>query len=265
MPNFWAHRICAGVTLDRLEGSPAAELIRQNAVSYRLGSQGADMLYFRPTQFLRGRKGVVYHAKMLHAQPVGKLAEMSRAYLAGTAGRRQFGSTFAYICGFLSHHAVDQRVHPYIERHTSHLMKHRRIELDFDAYLAGVMGVKPDHNRACWAGMADFVGMAGMALWYNHMFHNLYSKRFSLKSYKRDYKAMKRVSAIINRPKRLEKVKYTDKAVLTEKELHTMQQAALKGAAAAAVLIDRLYKELAPYIPEEEHTVELHEAKQWAI
>jgi hypothetical protein len=89
LPNFWAHRICADITLRRLEGSPAAEIIKRNTASYRLGSQGADMMYFRPMQLLRGRQGVVYHAKLLHAQPVEKLAAMSKKYLEGTSGKRQ--------------------------------------------------------------------------------------------------------------------------------------------------------------------------------
>lgn len=264
MPNFWAHRICAGITLENLDGSPAADIIKRNAVSYRLGSQGADLLYFRPTQLLRGRRGVVYHAKMLHSQPVDKLASMSRKYLAGAAGKRQFESTFAYICGFLSHHAVDQKVHPFIDSRTSSLLKHRRIELDFDAYISSAFRIKLDKKRACWAGMTDFIGFAGLAQWYNYMFHGLYSKKFSLRSYVRDYKAMHRASFFLNRPRRLVKLKHTDRPFLSERDLKAMLVAAQKGSAQAAVLIDRMYNELAVDMPVQVE-LKLIEQQQWAI
>lgn len=265
MPNFWAHRICAGLTLEQLEGSPAADIIKRNAVSYRLGSQGADLMYYRPTQLLRGHKGVVYHAKMLHSQPVEKLAAMSRKYLAGTAGRRQFDGTFAYVCGFLCHHAVDQKVHPFIDTKAASLLKHRRIELDFDAYISNSLAVKPGRERQYWAGMADLIGFAGLAQWYNYMFHHLYSRKFDLKSYVRDYRAMRRASVFLNRSRRLEKLKHTDRPVLSEREMHAMLDAAMKGASEAAGMIDRLYRELESYFPAEAAELQISETRQWAI
>jgi hypothetical protein len=249
LPNFWAHRICAGITLQHLEGSDAADIIKRNAVSYRLGSQGADMMYFRPTQLLRGHNGVVYHAKMLHSQPVDKLAAMSRKYLEGATGKRQFESTFAYVCGFLSHHSVDQKVHPLIDAKAVSLLRHRRIELDFDAYISHELDVKPDTTINHWTDMSNFMGFAGLAQWYNFMFHGLYSKKFSMRSYKRDYRALRRASGFLDKPKRLDKLKYTNRPVLAEPELQAMLQAALQGADGAADIIIKLYYELRLHIP----------------
>lgn len=248
MPNFFAHRICADITLRRLEGSPAAEIIKRNAASYRLGSQGADMMYFRPMQLLRGRRGAVYHAKVLHGQPVEKLAAMSQRYLAGAAGKRQFASTFAYVCGFLCHHAVDQKVHPHIQARTESLMRHRRIELDFDAFMSKELGILPDRSNAHWAGMGEFIGFAGLAQWYNYMFHALCNKRFSLRSYVKDYKALRRFSRFLNGPRKLRKEKYIDRPVLSAQELRTMLGSALQGCWSAADMINRLFAELAAQI-----------------
>jgi hypothetical protein len=244
LPNFWAHRICADITLRRLEGSPAAELIKRNEASYRLGSQGADMMYFRPTQLLRGKRGVVYHAKLLHAQPIEKLAAMSRKYLAGPAGQRQFSSTFSYICGFLCHHAVDQKVHPMIEARVVSVLKHRRIELDFDAFLSNELHVKHDEGNAHWTGMGEFAEFAGLSQWYNYMFHGLCSRNFSMRSYIKDYKALRRASVFLDKPRRLQKAKHTERAVLTRQELNSMLSAALQGCWNAADLINRLYCDL---------------------
>jgi hypothetical protein len=262
LPNFWVHRICAEITLQRLEGSPAADIIMRNAVSYRLGSQGADLLYFRPTQLLRGRQGVVYHAKMLHSQPVAKLAAMSRSYLAGAAGKRQFASTFAYVCGFLCHHSVDQKVHPFIDAKAASVLRHRRIELDFDAFMSHELDIKPDKTNNHWSCMSDFIGFAGMSQWYNYMFVGLYSKKFSLRSYMRDYKAMRRASNILDRPRRLDKLKHNDRSVLPEEELRAMLNAAMEGACDAAAMINRLYNDLGAHIPAD-NGIKVGEAPQW--
>ncbi len=245
MPNFFAHRVFADITLRRLEGSPAAELIKHNAASYRLGSQGADMMYFRPMQLLRGKRGAVYHAKLLHEQPVEKLAAMSRRYLIGEVGKRQFASTFAYVCGFLCHHAVDQKVHPHIQARTESLMRHRRIELDFDAFMSRELGIRPDRSNAHWAGMGEFIGFAGLAQWYNFMFHGLCNKRFTMRSYVKDYKALRRASRFLNRPRRLDKEKHLDRPILSAKELRAMLGSALLGCWSAADMINGLYAELA--------------------
>ncbi len=249
MPNFWAHRICAGLTLEQLEGTAAADLIKSNAASYRLGSQGADMMYFRPVQFLKGRKGVTYHAKMLHSQPVETLAELSSQYLSSPAGQWQFASTFAYVCGFLCHHSVDQMVHPFIDSHTSSLLKHRRIELDFDAYLSNALGVRPDKTSNHWTGINGFMGFTGLAQYYNFMFHGLFEKKFKLRSYVKDFKAMKRMSGLLDKPRRLEKPRHTDRPFLADRDLRQMMDAALTGASRAALLIEALYQELEARIP----------------
>lgn len=243
MPNFWTHRICADITLERLEGSAAADLIQKNIMSYRLGSQGADLMYFRPTQFLRGRSGVVYHAKMLHGQPVEKLAAISFRYLAGAAGKRQFESIFAYACGFLSHHAVDQKVHPFIESKAVSFLRHRRIELDLDAHMSRELDIRPGSNPR-WNGAGDFIGFADLAQWYNFMFHGLYNIRFSMRSYIKDYNAMRRISVFLDRPGKLEKRKEADRPALPEKELQAMLGAAILGAYHAAEMIEKLYEKL---------------------
>ncbi len=255
MPNFWAHRLCAGLTLEQLEGTMLADLIRNNSESFHLGSQGADMMYFRPLQFLKGRKGVTYHAKMLHSQPVELLAEMGRQYFASPVGQRQIGSTFAYVCGFLCHHAVDQMVHPFIESHTSSLLKHRRIELDFDAYLSNALGLCPDKANHHWMGISGFMGFAGLAQYYNFMFHKLFEKKFKPRSYIKDFKAMKRVSGLLDKPRRLEKPKHTDRPYLTDRDLRLMMAAALQGAEQAGVMIRALYQELEGLLSEESEAV----------
>jgi hypothetical protein len=243
LPSFWAHRICADITLERLEGSAAASLIKKDIASYRLGSQGADLMYFRPTQFIRGRSGVVYHAKMLHGQSVEKLATMSGKYLAGATGTRQFDSIFAYACGFLSHHAVDQKVHPFIETMAVSALRHRRIELDLDAHMSRELDIKPFSNPR-WSGAGDFIGFADLAQWYNFMFHGLFNIRFSMRSYMKDYNAMRRVSVFMDRPGKLEKLQYADRPVLPERELNSMLRAAMLGANQAAEMIEKLYEKL---------------------
>lgn len=255
MPNFWAHRICAGIALERLEGTNAADIIKSNAASFRLGSQGADMMYFRPTQLLRGRKGVVYHAKLIHSQPVAKLAELSGRYLKSAAGKRQFASTFAYVCGFLCHHSVDQMVHPFIDERTSSVLKHRRIELDFDAYMSKALDIRPDRDHHHWTGMSGFVGFAGLAQYYNYLFHGLFSKKFKLRSYIKDFKAMRRMSGLLDKPRRLDKARHTERPVLSEQELNDMLSAAIQGSWNAAAMIEDLYQEVKALIPVEQSLI----------
>lgn len=244
MPNYWAHRICADRMLRSLEGNFAAAVIRRNAASYRLGALGADLLYFRPTQFLRGQKGAVYHAKMLHSQPVEKLAGLSREYLERCSGRR-LESVFSYVCGFLNHHAVDESVHARIETLTDNPLRHRRIELDLDAYLtrelAGtISGLHP------WSDITGYVDFAGVALWYNHLFWSLYAKKFSLGSYILDYRAARRASGLLDRPRRLTRPRHIERPLLAQGKMAAMASVAAAGVRRAEGLVRDLAGELDP-------------------
>jgi hypothetical protein len=236
--------MCADITLKRLEGSPTADIIKGNEASYRLGSQGADMMYFRPTQLIRGKSGSVYHARLLHAQPVETLANMSRKYLAGLPADLRSEAMFAYICGFICHHAVDQKVHPLIDAQDAGVLRHRRIELDFDAYMTRELHIRHDKGNSRWMGMGEFMEFAELAQWYNYMFYGLCSKKFSTRSYVKDYKALRRASVFLDRPRRLAKHKHTQRPVISRQELRAMLNAALQGCWHAADMIDRMYCEL---------------------
>ena len=241
MPNFLAHRICADITLQRLEGSPAAEIIGRHPASYLLGSQGADILYFRLTQLLRGRRGMVYHARMLHGQPIGKLAALGGEYLERSAGKRQFEDAFAYVCGFLCHHAVDENVHSLIGEKQVGLLRHRRIELDLDAFMSRHLCIEPGKRPSGRSSANGAAGLGGMAQWYNFIFSGLFSRKFSRKAYARDYRAMRRASLFLDRPGRIGKRKFIDRPMLPMCELRAMLAAALKGAWSAADIIDRMF------------------------
>lgn len=242
MPDFWAHRICASLTLEQLRGSEAAEIIQRNQGSYRLGSQGADLLYFRPIQYCMGRRGVVYLAKLLHTVPVEQLASMSLWFLQTCKGR-QFESLFAYTCGFLCHHAVDQQVHSMIADLTDSTLRHRRIELDLDAFMARELDRSPDLKLRPWAGM--YVSELGsLTQWYNNLFQELYDRTVNQNACNKAYKMMRRASRFIHKPRRLVKPRHTERAVLTEQELHEMTRLARDGAAHGAELARWLYAQL---------------------
>lgn len=241
MPNIWAHRICAGITLRRLGGSPAAELIRQNIASFRLGCQGADLMYFCPSQIVRGKKGMVYYANRLHAQPIETLMSIGRRYLKDACGDKQFAVMFSYICGFLCHHYVDQSIHKLIYARKANFLEHRRIELDLDAFLTRELNITHDKSNACWAGMGEFTEFAALAQWYNYILHDLYNKKFSTRSYVKDYKALRRVSIFLDRPF---KRKHAEKTLLPPQELRAMMNITLRSCFNVANTINMMYYEL---------------------
>ncbi len=241
MPNIWAHRICADITLRRLGSSPAADLIKKNIASYRLGCQGADIMYFRLTQLMRGKNGVVYYAKLLHAQPIEKLVNISRRYLEDACSDKQFAGMFSYICGFLCHHSVDQKVHNLIYARDASLLEHRRIELDFDAFMTRELDIKHDKSNTSWAGMGEFTEFAGLAQWYNYIFHDLCNKKFSMRSYIKDYNALRLASVFLDRPFKL---KHAEKTLLSLQELRTMMSFTLRSCLNVANTINRMYYEL---------------------
>lgn len=243
MPNFWTHWICANVMLEQLEGRAAAGIIKRNPISYRLGSQGADLLYFRPTQYILGRRGAVHYGRLLHDQPVDKLAALGFEHLRESASE----GAIAYICGFLNHHAVDEAVHGLMDRYAAGPLRHRRIELDLDAYAAGKLEMLPGAKAR--TGLKDFHGMSGLSRWYNYLLGALCGSRFSPRSYRKDYRAMRRVSRIINRPRRLVKRKYADRPVLSRRELEALLAAALRGSAKAGTLAYGLIDRLASTVP----------------
>lgn len=242
MPEFWAHSICANVTLQQLEQSPAAEMINRNTDSFILGSQGSDLLYFRPLHLLRGRKGIVYLATRLHRQPLENIAANALKMLGGIARGAQYERAFAYVCGFITHHAVDQKVHPLIERHTERMIRHRRIELDFDTYLAQELGYVPDEHA--WTQIDGFDDFTVLNEWYNRLLSGLRKKPLKASSIKKAYKNMKRASYLLNRPARLESARHADHPWLGEEDLQEMLAHALQGSTDAARIIDGLYLRL---------------------
>jgi len=234
--------ICANVTLQQLGDNSPADIIKRNAGSYYLGSQGADLLYFRPLQLLRGKRSEIRLASKLHHQPVEKLALMGFKFLLATSTRQQFESTFAYVCGFVTHHAVDQRVHPMILGHTDSLLKHRRIELDFDTYVARKLDRMP--TEKAWTGIDGFERFGDLSKWYNQMLYGLYRKELKVTAFKKAYKTMRRAASILNRPHRLEKSKYMNRALLSDSELNAMLMASLQGASDAAAMINRIFSQM---------------------
>ncbi len=248
MPEFWAHSICANVTLQQLEQSPVADIINRHTDSFLLGSQGSDLLYFRPLHLLRGRKGIVYLATRLHRQPLERIAASALRMLDGIANEQQFEIAFAYVCGFITHHAVDQRVHPLINGHTNRMLRHRRIELDFDTYLARQLDQMPAGRRA-WSKIDGFDDFQVLHQWYNRLLTGLRKKPLKVSAFKRAYKNMKRASYLLNRPARLGRPRHAVHPLLAEEELQTMLEQALLGSADAACIIEELHCKLGDALP----------------
>jgi len=106
-----SHYLCGGLCHSRIKNSHLGGVISRHRQVYNLGTQGPDFLFYyipcllRPSWYRLGN--------VLHSRRVGEFFRSLLEHALKLEGERR-ESALAYICGYLSHYALDTNAHPYI-------------------------------------------------------------------------------------------------------------------------------------------------------
>lgn len=150
MPNIWMHieygQQLAGEFRSRL---PFLAQLHQHKRLYNLGCQGPDILLYH--SFLPWSKdaGALRLGDLMHSQHCGPVLidfwEHAKALEGGDAVQAQL-----YFLGFLTHHLLDQNLHPYINWKAGYKERdHQRFEIDLDTlFMKRLRGINTWQNCA---------------------------------------------------------------------------------------------------------------------
>lgn len=126
MPNVWCHILFGRLALKQAELPLPAD-----PIPFQLGCQGPDFLLYHNFWPWKRRKHVKHLGEAIHKHHCGPflidLIEFTRDH----------PSIRDYVCGFLTHHVLDRRTHPYIVyRSGNGKYKHQQLEVIIDTLLA---------------------------------------------------------------------------------------------------------------------------------
>ncbi|PTM60053.1 zinc dependent phospholipase C family protein [Desmospora activa] len=133
MPNVWTHILFGRAALER------AELpLPTDPIPFQLGCQGPDFLLYHNFWPWKRENHVNELGEAIHRRHCGPfLIDLIEACVDHPSIRE-------YVYGFLTHHILDRRLHPYIVYHSGDgKYKHQKLEVIIDTLLAeGLQGIR---------------------------------------------------------------------------------------------------------------------------
>ena len=158
VPGFITHYICGEATINELPRD--IKVILQNSRQlYNVGSQGPDMFfYYLPGLIKKNIKNIGVH---MHKSNVRTFFS-NMLDIQNAADSEERLMIFSYICGYLSHYALDCNAHPYVYYKsgfqvegdkTSRLrysVRHRSFETAIDVLMLKVMSGEKPASMKLW-------------------------------------------------------------------------------------------------------------------
>ncbi len=153
MPGFITHYICGEATLNALP-QEIRGIIRENRQIYNIGTQGPDIFfYYLPGLLKRSMKNIGIHmhqqnfrAFMRHLLEALKDSKEPEAHVL-----------FSYICGYLTHYALDVNAHPFIYYHSDATqrsiqssVRHRSLETAIDVMMLKLLSGEKPSDKKLW-------------------------------------------------------------------------------------------------------------------
>lgn len=181
MPGLITHYICGQSVLNN-SNDDLKDILKKYEGIYNIGTQGPDMFFF----YLPGhiRKSTKFLGIEMHNTNTGgfisSLIECSKE-LEG----EDKDIALSYICGYLTHYALDANTHPYIYYKTGFRRKgdmlnapkysfyHRRFETSIDIMLLKLLSGKKPANKGLWEVLVSDSRE-------NHVIANLLSKSLEM-------------------------------------------------------------------------------------
>lgn len=208
MPKELTHILFADAVIAGLEaGGEAgpADLLRRERATFHFGSIATDTLFYGVTLPVLDRDfrpwGDIVHGEEGEdtGTPIREMLERLRDGTAGAAGGASDDVKFAFVCGFLTHMALDIVFHPWVYsvtgqyydpdpvRRTDSQMRHRLVESWLDLLMLRGEGTDPAHFPAMTAvrrngpsnlACLDFFAVCFRAAWRIEGDVGRYARRF---------------------------------------------------------------------------------------
>ena len=112
MSDIHNHILCGEYSFKRIKALPLGDIVDKNKSLFEFGCMGGDIFYYFHVMNARSNEWANNIGDRMHEQVdlIFKHAFEFIVQLNGTA----FEKAIAYMMGFINHHALDARTHPYI-------------------------------------------------------------------------------------------------------------------------------------------------------
>jgi len=111
MPGMISHYLCGELCVKRLSGNGVGRVIEGHRQIYNLGTQGPDFFFYYIPCLLR--QDWYRLGNVLHTSRVGEFFKSLLTHAIKLSGEER-DAALSYICGYLTHYALDCNAHPYI-------------------------------------------------------------------------------------------------------------------------------------------------------
>lgn len=119
MPSMITHYLASEKILNSLHTQSMQSRLKKELDLYTLGSNGPDFLFYancKPKDFYKSHRLNRLGSKM-HSEKINAFYEHAISCLLAQKDSAIFDRMFAYLCGHLTHWALDSTCHPYIFYH----------------------------------------------------------------------------------------------------------------------------------------------------
>lgn len=110
MPGIISHYICAEAVLKKT-GTGLGEMMERNRGLYNIGAQGPDIFFYYLPGF--AFKGLFELGGEMHSGKFGDFLSSAAESMNAAEGAEK-EAIAAYLCGYLTHYALDANTHPYV-------------------------------------------------------------------------------------------------------------------------------------------------------
>ena len=111
MPGMISHYLCGELCSGRLLGSEIGGVIERHRQIYNLGTQGPDFFFYYIPCLIR--PSIYRLGNVIHTSRVGEFFRSLLTHAMKLEGDER-EAALSYICGYLTHYALDGNAHPYI-------------------------------------------------------------------------------------------------------------------------------------------------------
>ena len=159
MPGMITHYLCGELCLGRLQESEMGGVIKRHRQIYNLGTQGPDFFFFYIPCLIKPR---LYRlGNVMHNSNVGQFFRSLFTNTMKLEGSER-DAALSYICGYLTHYALDTNTHPYIyyrsgfktegdSRPSLHYsIMHRKFETNLDILMLKLATGKAPADKKLW-------------------------------------------------------------------------------------------------------------------
>src|SRR5690554_2790432 len=179
MADIVTHATFALEVVKNIKDIKLRKILNRYRDCYLLGSQGPDIFFFH--RFLTYNKKFTYKrlGNQMHEEKTKAFLMESIKYLKNNYSEK----LHSYLCGFLSHHALDRNVHPYIY-HVSgasdikYRGNHLRIERAIDSwFIINIWKEEKPHLFYIHKRILNFnINKKLFIPYYNYILHKVYNK-----------------------------------------------------------------------------------------